>query len=146
MKHKPGDIINHKYMVLGLLEGRALLAKSIRQDAAEPYVVWHLDSQGETYSGIYTPDRRVALREFIGLCRGYRCFAKAEAEAECIEAGLQVLSEEAFEEKLTEMADEEPPDFRQGLAEEPADDEAVMKKVVDWLLSGHFSFLQRYSA
>lgn len=51
------------YSIIGNINNRVVLAHNPR--AVEPWVVWRIDRDGETYSGGYFSNRDAAIREFI---------------------------------------------------------------------------------
>lgn len=51
------------YSIIGNINNRVVLAHNPR--AVEPWVVWRVDSEGDTYSGSYFSNRDAAVKEFI---------------------------------------------------------------------------------
>ena len=58
------------YSFVGNINNRVVLAHNPK--AAEPWVVWNLDSDGDTYSGSYFSNRKSAVKEF---CERAFCYA-----------------------------------------------------------------------
>lgn len=58
------------YSFVGNINNRVVLAHNPK--AAEPWVVWNLDGDGDPYSGSYFSNRESAAREF---CERAFCYA-----------------------------------------------------------------------
>ena len=63
-----GEVLESGHMVLAVWKKEYVLAVSENKDNPEPYVTWHLDQNGQPYSGSYFKDAFNAEKQFASLC------------------------------------------------------------------------------